>query len=429
MKKALLTIFIALFTGILLQDCSTSKVGGGREDKSNLASIYDPGATKIHPDFQVHHVTDSLSHLYMRLSENDVKFSDANPGGELISRIRVHYNLTRRSGPLNTRSLADSGTFVFDVNRSGFEDAFYARIPIKTPEKDNYEMQVFSYDLFNNNSNIQFLPVEKRTFLSGQNFRVLNPSNHPYFTHVFDSTDEVIITHRDRNYDIIHVSYYKDKEPLPRPVFYPEAIYPDYDLPDSTFLMSFSGRVNLKLKQEGIYHFRLDTSGNDGLTLCNFGMTFPELKTPDDLLEPLAYIATSAEMKELKSSLNKKVAVDNFWLDAAGSSQIAKNLIRIYYNRVKYANLYFTTDREGWRTDRGMVYVVYGIPNSIYKSDIEERWVYIRKPDAITITFTFLKEENKLAPDSYVLMRDPSANSFWRRAVDSWRDGEVFSMD
>ena len=38
---------------------------------------------------------------------------------------------------------------------------------------------------------------------------------------------------------------------------------------------------------------------------------------------------------------------------------------------------------EGWRTDRGLVHIIFGTPNSIYKNDDTETWIYRRgeQPD------------------------------------------------
>ena len=61
----------------------------------------------------------------------------------------------------------------------------------------------------------------------------------------------------------------------------------------------------------------------------------------------------------------------------------AKELIRIYYNRVFFSNYYFTSDREGWKTDSGMIFIVYGPPNTFYKSEDEEKWGYFMKQGRI----------------------------------------------
>jgi hypothetical protein len=36
-----------------------------------------------------------------------------------------------------------------------------------------------------------------------------------------------------------------------------------------------------------------------------------------------------------------------------------------YYRRVAFANRSFTTFRDGWKTDRGMVYIILGPPDEI----------------------------------------------------------------
>ena len=71
--------------------------------------------------------------------------------------------------------------------------------------------------------------------------------------------------------------------------------------------------------------------------------------------------------------------------------QRARELIRIYYNRVFFSNYYFTSSKEGWKTDRGMIYVVYGQPHALYKSTNQEKWIYYNKSKSYTITFIFNK--------------------------------------
>jgi hypothetical protein len=39
-----------------------------------------------------------------------------------------------------------------------------------------------------------------------------------------------------------------------------------------------------------------------------------------------------------------------------------------YYTRVNYANVHFRGMREGWRTDMGMVYIIFGPPSDINRN-------------------------------------------------------------
>ncbi|NJK87334.1 MAG: GWxTD domain-containing protein [Bacteroidales bacterium] len=109
------------------------------------------------------------------------------------------------------------------------------------------------------------------------------------------------------------------------------------------------------------------------------GTSFPHIRTPQELIEPLAYLSNSVEYNEMKNATNKKIVVDNFWLGKTDDMDRARELIRIYYNRVFLANYYFTTFKPGWKTDRGMIYIIYGPPQATYRSITNEKWVIIKR--------------------------------------------------
>ena len=37
-----------------------------------------------------------------------------------------------------------------------------------------------------------------------------------------------------------------------------------------------------------------------------------------------------------------------------------------YYRRVRFANEEFTQYKDGWKTDRGMIYILFGPPNQVF---------------------------------------------------------------
>ena len=92
------------------------------------------------------------------------------------------------------------------------------------------------------------------------------------------------------------------------------------------------------------------------------------MNTPEAMIEPLAYLATPDEMEDMRSSPKPKIALDEFWIKCGSNVDKARELIRIYYTRVLYANFYFTSYKEGWRTERGMIYIIYGPPDKVYKT-------------------------------------------------------------
>ena len=85
--------------------------------------------------------------------------------------------------------------------------------------------------------------------------------------------------------------------------------------------------------------------------------------TIEDLIAPLRYIAARSEYQRLTTAEHPKLALDEFWL-ACSSSPEAAQPAQTYYARVEEANAAFSGMTEGWRTDRGMIHVVFGVPKN-----------------------------------------------------------------
>lgn len=92
------------------------------------------------------------------------------------------------------------------------------------------------------------------------------------------------------------------------------------------------------------------------------------------------YIAKKDELdtwKKLKEADAKKQFLYNFWKtrNAAAGEDDSKTS-KQYYLRIRYANERFTTvHRQGWKTDRGRVLLMYGEPNEIerYPNEIDSK--------------------------------------------------------
>ena len=69
-------------------------------------------------------------------------------------------------------------------------------------------------------------------------------------------------------------------------------------------------------------------------------------------------------------------AIDKYWLGKAASKERARSLIRTYYSRVELANKLFTCHLEGWKTDRGLISIIFGPPTYISNNRNSEVWSY-----------------------------------------------------
>jgi GWxTD domain-containing protein len=162
------------------------------------------------------------------------------------------------------------------------------------------------------------------------------------------------------------------------------------------------------------------------------GVTFPRPSTLRELIDGLEYVAKPEELEEIRASrtaTEERDRFDVFWLGRTGDRESAAALIRAYYTRVEEANRYFSTIKEGWKTDRGMVYVVLGSPAEISSTPQGQTWQYNFPGGSGSIPFVFRRvfiQGEGIALDEYVLMRQPEYEALWDRMVSRWRRGEYF---
>ena len=110
-----------------------------------------------------------------------------------------------------------------------------------------------------------------------------------------------------------------------------------------------------------------------------------------------------------------------------GDKEQAKKVIRTFYKRVKDANTFFTSYKAGWKTDRGMIMIIFGTPNIIYQSIDGESWIYGEKNNVFSLNFSFTKMENKFTDNDYQLNRSVYFKNIWNTAQSAWRDGHAYS--
>jgi GWxTD domain-containing protein len=419
-----------VYIGLLLTACLTILVTTCRSPyvatgtRWNLSAIYNPASSEVHPAFRVFHNSDNTSLLLVKLFPSELLFNQANVEGEFISKVSVqvqNYEIKE-----NKTTLIDSMTYYYSIKQDNVGKRFLAQIPIKTEMGKRYQVRVVTRDLLRKDFNLRFIDVDKTSEYSEQNFNVLNQNGIPYFDNVIPPGAICRIQHRNTVHEKVFIKYFKNQLPLPKPVF---AVSPDeilFDKPDSIYVIDYSVNVHFSFNQEGYYHFRFDTNQAEGLTLLNLGEDYPKVKSAKDLLEPLAYITTSGEYANLLKGQNTKLTVDNFWLNIGKSTSKSKELIRIYYNRVYFANYYFTTNKPGWKTDKGMVYIVYGPPQNMQKTPNSEIWLYYTKGATNTISFTFVYKPTPYSIDNFYLQRTESQDWHWREAVDAWQRGQIY---
>jgi len=96
-----------------------------------------------------------------------------------------------------------------------------------------------------------------------------------------------------------------------------------------------------------------------------------ELATPYKkwLSEDVSYIITYAERKaflQLQTNEEREQFIEQFWQRRNPDPDSVDNTVKEeHYRRIAYANEHFSSGVQGWRTDRGRIYIMYGKPDSL----------------------------------------------------------------
>ena len=146
---------------------------------------------------------------------------------------------------------------------------------------------------------------------------------------------------------------------------------------------------------------------------------------------PLRYLTTNEEYSEISGATDDstmKYMADAFWLRNAGSIERGQYLVEQFYSRVESANKFFTSFVPGWKTDRGLVYIIFGPPSAIYKDGISELWIYGNENSSLNHNYTFVKVNNPFTENDYQLKRKSEYRYGWGRAIEAWRNGQVYSV-
>ncbi|GAB3639367.1 GWxTD domain-containing protein [Spirosoma arcticum] len=180
------------------------------------------------------------------------------------------------------------------------------------------------------------------------------------------------------------------------------------------------------LPKEGLYYFMEDTTDATGIGLVVADKRFPKMTRPEKLIKPVLYMSTSSEISELAQAQDTKKAFDRYWLSLmSGNEEVAKKTLKAYFNRVEEANRLFTSYKEGWKTDKGMIYIVLGAPDRVQRNREREVWVYNRRANVSEINFTFTKKPNQFVEDYYELVRYIEYQPIWYPIVEAWRTGAI----
>ncbi len=196
-----------------------------------------------------------------------------------------------------------------------------------------------------------------------------------------------------------------------------------------------------KTPEPGNYRFVVAIDGTDeevellrGRDFSVKGENFPRIGSPRELAEPLVYLMREREHEKLMSIEDPeklKEAIDRFWLENVGSVNRAKQVISLYYERVEEANMQFTGFKEGWKTDRGMIYILFGPPTHINRGLRAQQWIGSDVSRDPRYNFLFMQtriRSNHFPFDNYILQRHQGYHAYQYQQIQLWLSGRILDV-
>jgi GWxTD domain-containing protein len=182
----------------------------------------------------------------------------------------------------------------------------------------------------------------------------------------------------------------------------------------------FARDSSFTFDREGTYFVQTDTASNQGVFFYCTDADFPKMTRLGYLIESMRYITKNEEYQLLISAADQKGELDRYWLARSLDKERSRGLLRTYYRRAETANYYFTAETAGWRTDRGIIFIVFGKPKNIRKFANSEIWGYPQTSYRPPVEFVF-----KRTGEIFTLQRDPTYRDFWNSEIMQWRNGAM----
>ncbi len=150
--------------------------------------------------------------------------------------------------------------------------------------------------------------------------------------------------------------------------------------------------INFKIESE-LIQSKYSTNKSTEVMLKRVGISHM-IQNIEEALKQMNYILEPREKRRIRKTPNskKEKLFKELWDKRDPTPGTVKNeLMDTYYSRVEFANSQFESHIEGWKTDMGMIYILFGPPDDIQKyvdqyQGIYETWHYYR----ISKSYTFV---------------------------------------
>jgi GWxTD domain-containing protein len=382
----------------------------------------------------VFHLNDSVTRVFFKITNENLLYKRMDTSAAFFAHLKVFMEARSLDSP---RKIADSlSLFLYDrseeeqVKLRSLQTSYTCNL-----RKGNYVMNIICADENRHVRYMKTVEVNKTSRSSYQNFLLLrNDSVHFGNQILVGATYKICYAYPadlqlgvgNERY-LLRRGFYPPGGPAATPFAAKEKTEDLRKPEDETLIGSTDSLWSIRAEQDGYLRISVQTSAHEGLSLFTVDESFPGVSSTREMIQCTRYLMSKEEFEKCLVADDPKSAIEKFWLDIGGSQERARELVRKYYNRVKEANKNFSSYMPGWKTDRGMIYIVMGQPYNTLSGENSETWVYGTEANPNALRFLFIRKESACTDMDYTLERSFLYRDPFHQAVAYWRQGLVFN--
>lgn len=406
-------VFTVMAAAMVLNSCiSTNKL-----TTRNYDHLYKRTSTATQFRGRLLHQSDSSSLYIFRIYLPGLKYEKEEDEDNYTATYSLFYEIY---SSYTSNEMVDTSTVVYEDSLYFARDKFLThQIVLPVNEGLKGHMEITFTDKNSGKKLRRYYRINKTKKPGQQNFLFRTPNRRVHFPHF------------SRYYTDYRIQYRKSRDKLRADVFSADA----FSIADPPFVPNLENEIGLD-KQETtslpdnqikvskkplLYHIKTrDSQQATGLFYTAPG-DFPKARSLETRINALRYITTNKEYTTIQRASDPKAALEDYWYKAGGDSRRAFNLREKYYERVEMANILYTSYKAGWKTDRGMLYIVMGPPDIVHFYENSEEWIYGKPGNIESLKFRFERSTEPFAFNNFVLERKEEYRLPWYKAVEKWK--------
>lgn len=411
-----------ILTALVFYACSSTR----STTEESAENLYMKVKQKVKLEFKPFHVSNDSTQIFIKLYTNNLLYIRNNE--EYSGGVVLDITPRTTSGE-NLPQLQKKSVKILDRSTDKSPKQLLASTTLELPDGEDYTIEVKVKDMNRDQTRVERFKVYKTNPNHRHNFLLLEKNGtipvltdrvKPNRTYQFRVNKSLPKT--------VYGRYYNRNFPPPYPPFvYYEPPKFDYTA-DSTFRIDIGKNHSAEIQTgyNGFYHLLVDSTQKQGFTIFVSSDEFPEVTTVKNMVDPFRYLLGGKDYQAILDSDDQKKQIESLWLEWIGNKERARKAIKKYYKRVETANIHFSSHLEGWQSDRGMIYIIYGEPNKIYRTEKAENWIYGEENNPLSLSFDFVKVINPFTDNDYRLLRNDTYKPSYHRSVNAWRDGRIY---